>query len=291
MMGKIVSGTELAEGVKRGVFDRVQAFYEKYGRRPGLGVILVGDDPASARYVRAKNGDCAACDISCVTETMPGDIPESRLHAAIVGMNENPEIDGVLVQMPLPAGFDSNAVKSMIDPMKDVDCFTPVNAGRLWTNNESVLVPCTPAGVMEMIKASVGLDWCAGKSAVVIGRSNIVGRPMAEMLLAADMTVTICHSKTPVFWKYTKSADLVVTAAGRPGLLRSEDIKFGAVVIDVSMNRDENGKLCGDCDKSVEFWTSYITPVPGGVGPMTRAMLMRNVITAAENIEAAKRRG
>lgn len=287
-MGVIIDGASLAKKIRESVLIASRQFEGTYDRRPGLGVILVGNNQASLRYVNAKSADCVECGIHSMTVMLPETASESLLLKTIKSMNYNDDIDGILVQMPLPFGFDENRVKAAIDPRKDVDCFTCENAGRLWTHNCEILKPCTPAGVMDMLDFTVGLEWCAGKSAVVIGRSNIVGRPMAEMLLACDMTVTVCHSKTADFRKYTRSADLIVSAAGVPGLLTADCIKSGAVVIDVSMNRDADGKLCGDCDDTVGAKAGYITPVPGGVGPMTRAELMHNVLIAATAREKYK---
>ena len=285
-MARTISGTELAKRVKAEIFARSQDFQAKYGRHPGLGVVLVGDDPASKKYVAGKESDCQVCDIRSLTVRLPADVRESVLLDTVRDLNLNNEIDGVLVQMPLPPHIDARKVTAAIDVGKDVDCFHPENAGKLWTGGGR-FAPCTPLGVLAMLDDTLGSSWCRGKHAVVIGRSNNVGRPMAELLLRRDMTVTVCHSATQQLWLHTKTADLVVSAAGFPGLLTEGHIKPGAVVVDVSMNRGADGKLCGDCDPTVAEVAGYVTPVPGGVGPMTRAMLMKNVMTAAETAMAS----
>ena len=249
--------------------------------RPGLAVIIVGDDPASRTYVNSKRKDCAECGIYSEEYALPAETGQEGLLSVIQTLNGREDIDGILCQLPLPAGmgYDEEEVLLAIDPEKDVDGFHPVNVGRLSTGQKCFL-PCTPAGVMEMLRA-YGVD-PEGKECVVIGRSNIVGKPMAMLLLAANGTVTVCHSRTPDLPAVCRRADILVSAVGRRGLVTADMVKEGAVVIDVAMNRDERGKLCGDVDyAAVAEKAAYITPVPGGVGPMTRAMLMVNTLEAA----------
>lgn len=288
-MATLINGADVARMVKNNLYRRSKKFQHEHERKPCLAVILVGSNPASQKYVKAKNQDCEDCDILCSTITFPENTPEKVVRSYIKNLNYDDNVDGILVQMPLPKHIDENAIKAAISPAKDVDCFTPQNAGRMWTKNDSKLKPCTPSGIVTLLKETVGAEWCAGKHAVVIGRSNIVGRPIADMLLDLDMTVTVCHSKTKGLSNYTKSANLIVSAAGKTGLLSKDMVKPDAIVIDVSMNVNANGKLCGDCDPTVHEVAGFITPVPGGVGPMTRAELMRNVLIAAEAIEENKR--
>ena len=271
-MAKIIDGKALAAQVKA----RCAAGAQGLARRPGLAVILVGDDPASRVYVSGKERDCAECGFLSFEHKLPADTTEQELLTLIDRLNGDGAVDGILVQLPLPAHLDEEKVLNAIAPDKDVDCFHPVNVGRMVTG-QPVFLPCTPAGVMEMLRAyEIPV---AGRHCVVLGRSNIVGKPMATLLLAQSGTVTICHSKTPDLAAFTRQADILVSAVGRTGLVRAE----GAVVIDVAMNRNAEGKLCGDVDfAAVEKKASYITPVPGGVGPMTRAMLMENLLTAAK---------
>ena len=234
-------------------------------RQPGLAVILVGDDPASAVYVRNKEKDCAQCGVRCLNHHLPAEATQQELLALVEEMNRREDVDGILVQLPLPEGLDSRAVLEAIRPEKDVDAFHPENVGRLMLGLPRFL-PCTPAG----------------KHCVVVGRSNIVGKPMALLLLAEDATVTVCHSRTPDLAEQCRRADILISAVGRRGLITSDMVKPGAVVVDVAMNRNEEGKLCGDVDfAAVAEKAAYITPVPGGVGPMTRAMLMENTVSAS----------
>ena len=249
-------------------------------RRPGLAVIIVGDDPASRVYVNSKRKDCEECGFYSEEYALLASTTQQELLELIDVLNGRVDIDGILVQLPLPAGFDEEEVLLSIDPSKDVDCFHPYNVGKL-TIGQPVFQPCTPGGVMEMLR-EYGID-PAGKRCVVLGRSNIVGKPMAMLLLHADGTVAVCHSKTPDMKELAASADILVSAVGRTGLVTGDMVKPGAVVIDVAMNRNEAGKLCGDvCYDEAAEEASYITPVPGGVGPMTRAMLMKNTLTAAK---------
>ena len=242
-------------------------------------MVLVGDDPASAVYVRNKEQDCAQCGISCADHRLPSGTSQDELLALIDTLNRDEAVDGILVQMPLPAHLDAGQVLRAIDPAKDVDAFHPENVGLLHLGQPRYL-PCTPAGILALLK-KYSID-PAGKHCVVVGRSNIVGRPMAALLLQADATVTVCHSKTPDLCSQCLQADILVSAAGRRGLITADMVKPGAVVIDVAMNRGPDGKLCGDADyAAVAERASFITPVPGGVGPMTRAMLLENTYRAA----------
>ena len=276
-MAKIIDGKALAAQVKA----RCAAGAQGLARRPGLAVILVGDDPASRVYVSGKERDCAECGFLSFEHKLPADTTEQELLTLIDRLNGDGAVDGILVQLPLPAHLNEEKVLNAISPDKDVDCFHPVNVGKMVTG-QPVFLPCTPAGVMEMLRAyEIPV---AGRHCVVLGRSNIVGKPMATLLLAQSGTVTICHSKTPDLAAFTRQADILVSAVGRTGLVTADMIKEGAVVIDVAMNRNTEGKLCGDVDfAAVEKKASYITPVPGGVGPMTRAMLMENLLTAARH--------
>ena len=271
-----IDGTALAAKVKAEV--REQA--EKLTRRPGLAVILVGDNPASRVYVNSKRKDCEECGFYSEEYALLASTPQEDLLDLIEVLNHRTDIDGILVQLPLPEGFDEERVLLAIDPAKDVDCFHPYNVGKL-TIGEPVFQPCTPGGIMEMLM-EYGID-PAGKRCVVLGRSNIVGKPMALLLLHANGTVVMCHSKTPDMKELAASADILVSAVGKVGLVTADMVKEGAVVIDVAMNRNTEGKLCGDvCYDEVAVKASHITPVPGGVGPMTRAMLMKNTLTAAK---------
>lgn len=249
-------------------------------RQPGLAVILVGDDPASAVYVRNKEKDCTQCGVRCLNHHLPAEATQQELLALVEEMNRREDVDGILVQLPLPEGLDSRAVLEAIRPEKDVDAFHPENVGRLMLGLPRFL-PCTPAGIMALLRA-YGIS-PAGKHCVVVGRSNIVGKPMAMLLLHQNGTVTICHSRTKDLPEVTRQADILVSAVGKSHFVTADMVKPGAVVIDVGMNRDENGKLCGDVDfAAVEPLASFITPVPGGVGPMTIAMLLKNTVTAAK---------
>lgn len=280
-MAKIIDGKALAAQVKA----RCAAGAQGLARRPGLAVILVGDDPASRVYVSGKERDCAECGFLSFEHKLPADTTEQELLTLIDRLNGDGTVDGILVQLPLPAHLNEEKVLNAIAPDKDVDCFHPVNVGKMVTG-QPVFLPCTPAGVMEMLRAyEIPV---AGRHCVVLGRSNIVGKPMATLLLAQSGTVTICHSKTPDLAAFTRQADILVSAVGRTGLVRADMVKEGTVVIDVAMNRNAEGKLCGDVDfAAVEKKASYITPVPGGVGPMTRAMLMENLLTAARHHQEA----
>ena len=275
MAATVIDGKALAAKCKA----RIKLQAEELARRPGLAVIIVGNNQASRTYVNHKEKDCAECGIYSEEYALLEDADPRDLFALIEVLNGRADIDGILVQLPLPPQFDEKQVIEAIAPGKDVDCFHPYNVGRLMTG-EPGFRPCTPAGVMEMLD-EYGID-PAGKHCVVVGRSNIVGKPQAVLLLQRDATVTICHSKTPDLGAVTRQADILVSAVGRRGLITADMVKEGAVVIDVAMNRNDEGKLCGDvCYAEVAEKASYITPVPGGVGPMTRVMLLENTLTAA----------
>ena len=275
-----IDGKALAAQVK----ERVREEAAKLPRKPGLAVILVGENPASQVYVNGKEKDCTECGIQSFSHRLPAETSQEELLALVRELNEDRLVDGILCQLPLPKGLDEDAVINAIAPDKDVDCFHPFNVGRM-SIGEPVFLPCPPAGVMEMLRAyAVPVK---GKNCVVLGRSNIVGKPMAMLLTQADGTVTVCHSKTEHLEEFTRQADILVSAIGKTGFVTADMVKDGAVVIDVAMNRDENRKLCGDVDfAAVEPKASYITPVPGGVGPMTRAMLMENILTASKQHQA-----
>ena len=276
MSAVIMDGKALAEKVKAQICEKVS----KLRRQPGLAVILVGDNPASQVYVRNKERDCAQCGIMCYDYHLPQDASQEDVLDLVEKMNNYGAVDGILVQLPLPEQIDERVVLEAIAPDKDVDAFHPENVGRIM-QGQAYYKPCTPAGVMEILH-EYGID-PAGKHCVVVGRSNIVGKPMAMLLLHENATVTICHSKTPDLKAQCRQADILVSAVGKTGLITADMVKPGAVVIDVAMNRNEAGKLCGDVDfAAVSQVASYITPVPGGVGPMTRAMLMENTYKAAK---------
>ena len=279
-MAVYIDGKALAAKVKA----RVREEAAKLPRKPGLAVILVGENPASKVYVAGKEKDCTECDIVSFPYKLSAETSREELLSLIAELNAKEEVDGILVQLPLPKHLDEREVINAIAPDKDVDCFHPVNVGKM-SIGEPAFLPCTPAGCMEMLK-EYGID-PRGKHCVVLGRSNIVGKPMAMLLTAADGTVTVCHSKTRDLADITRQADILVSAIGKTRFVTADMVKEGAVVIDVAMNRDENGKLCGDVDfAAVEPKCAYITPVPGGVGPMTRAMLMKNILTAAKAHQA-----
>lgn len=273
----IISGKELSAKLKADMAVQVAGFPEKYGRVPHLVVVLVGDDPASVSYVKGKAKASEVVGIKNTTIRKPADITEAELLALIATLNADPEVDGILVQLPLPAHISEAKVIEAIDKSKDVDGFHPLNVAALW-QKQPCTVPCTPKGVIRMLK-SAGVE-ISGKRAVVIGRSNIVGLPVAKLLLDENATVTIAHSRTKDLPAVTREADILVVAIGRPRFVTADMISDGAVVIDVGVNRDpETGKLCGDVDfAAAQQKASVITPVPGGVGPMTICCLMENTI-------------
>lgn len=278
-MSKIIDGKAVSAAVRERVKEEAAALTAQ-GIRPGLAVIIVGDDPASRVYVNNKKKACAETGIYSEEHALPAKTTQDELLALIQSLNGRSDINGILCQLPLPGHLDEKAVIEAIDPRKDVDAFHPSNVGRIMIGDYHFL-PCTPAGVMELL-ASEGIDVC-GKNCVVIGRSNIVGKPMSMLLLHKNGTVTICHSRTQNLAETTRRADILIAAVGIAKFVKADMVKPGAVVIDVGMDRDENGKLCGDVDfAAVEPIASYITPVPGGVGPMTIAMLMQNTIMAAK---------
>ncbi|WP_118179245.1 bifunctional methylenetetrahydrofolate dehydrogenase/methenyltetrahydrofolate cyclohydrolase FolD [Paraburkholderia phosphatilytica] len=279
MTAQLIDGTALSKTLRADVAKRTAALTAR-GHQPGLAVVLVGDNPASEVYVRNKVKACEDNGLHSSYDRYPASLPEADLLARIDALNRDPKIHGILVQLPLPPHIDSHKVIEAIAPEKDVDGFHVANAGALMTG-KPLFRPCTPYGVMKMFDA-YGID-LVGRNAVVIGRSNIVGKPMAMLLLEAGATVTICNSKTRDLAAHTRQADVVVAATGKRNILTAEMTKPGAVVIDVGMNRDEAGKLCGDVDfAGVREVASYITPVPGGVGPMTITMLLVNTLEAAE---------
>lgn len=274
-----IDGKAVAAQIKESLAREVAGLRAR-GIRPGLAVILVGEDPASKIYLKNKKKACEDAGIYSEEYLLPGSVTQRELLELVGRLNRAPEISGVLVQSPLPSGLDEAAVVEAINPQKDVDCFHACNVGHLF-QGRSLFQPCTPAGVIELIR-STGTE-IAGKHCVVIGRSTIVGKPMAMLFLQQDGTVTVCHSKTQGLAELTRQGDILVSAVGKPGFITADMVKPGALVIDVGMNRDPSGKLCGDVDfADVEPVASYITPVPGGVGPMTVAMLMRNTVAAAK---------
>ena len=275
MSAQLMDGKALAAQKKAAI----RAEVERLARTPGLAVVLVGENPASQIYVRGKARDCEECGIRCMDFRLPAQTTESELLTLIAELNGRADVDGILVQLPLPEGIRERRVLEAIAPEKDVDAFHPENVGRL-VQGQARYLPCTPAGVMELLRAA-GVD-PAGRRAVIVGRSNIVGKPMELLLLQADATVTVCHSRTPDLADECRRADILISAVGRRGLITADMIKPGAAVVDVAMNRDEDGKLCGDVDFAAACAVAaHITPVPGGVGPMTRAMLMENTLRAA----------
>lgn len=280
-MATIIDGKAVAAKVKQEAAARVAQLKAK-GRACGLAVVLVGDDPASAVYVRNKRRDCVECGIEALDYDLPATCTQEELEELLSELNADPAVSGILVQMPLPGHLDPERAIAHISPEKDVDGFHPVNLGRLMRGLDGPR-PCTPTGVMRLLREyNVPV---AGRQAVVLGRSTIVGKPMALMLMEEHATVTICHSKTPNAAETSQRADIVISAIGRPNLVKADWMAPGATVIDVGMNRDEDGRLCGDVDYAeVEPVAGAITPVPGGVGPMTRAMLMLNTVTAAERL-------
>lgn len=282
-MAKILSGKIVSARVKDELKKEVEELSQR-GKQTGLAVVLVGDDSASKVYVRNKEKACEEVGIYSEVHRLSENTSEEELLKLINELNENDKIDGILVQLPLPKHLDDKVIIDNIKPEKDVDAFHPSNVGKIMIGDYDFL-PCTPAGIMELIHESgVEVD---GKTCVVIGRSNIVGKPMSMLLLHENGTVTTCHSHTKNLAEVTKSADILVAAVGIPKFVKADMVKPGAVVIDVGMDRDENGKLCGDVDfNEVEPVAGAITPVPGGVGPMTIAMLMRNTVTASKkNLE------
>ncbi|MBQ2069127.1 MAG: bifunctional methylenetetrahydrofolate dehydrogenase/methenyltetrahydrofolate cyclohydrolase FolD [Bacteroidales bacterium] len=285
-MGTIIDGKALSSVVKDEVRDAVPVLEKKYGRKPCLCVIIVGEDPASQVYVRNKVKAAAYTGMDSKLIELPASTGEDALLRKIAELNADAAVDGILVQLPLPKQIDEEKIIDAIAPEKDVDGFHPSNVAGLWLGKKCT-VPCTPAGIMRLID-STGIE-LKGKSAVVVGRSNIVGKPVAKLLLDRHATVTIAHSRTADIGAVTRGADVLVSAVGKAGLIKRDMIKPGAVVIDVGMNRDAEGKLCGDVDfEGCKDKASWITPVPGGVGPMTIAMLMKNTLLCFEQRENNK---
>ena len=276
----LLDGKALSEKIKEEVKIEVAQLVEEKQITPGLAVILVGNDAASATYVASKAKSCKNAGIYSVVHEMPESITQEELLETIARMNENPKLDGILVQLPLPKHIDTTVVLEAIDPLKDVDGFHPYNVGRMVSNLDAFL-PATPFGVMRMFQ-EYGIE-LSGKNVVVIGSSDIVGKPMASLLINAKATVTVCNSRTKDLASHTKAADIVVIAVGVPYLLKADMVKDGAIVIDVGINRLDTGKLVGDADfESLKEKCSHLTPVPGGVGPMTIGMLLKNTIKAAK---------
>lgn len=278
-MAVLIDGKSIAQEVKDEVAQEVKKLVDK-GVQPGLAVVIVGDDPASRIYVNNKKKACQAVGIYSEEYALPCQTTQEELLKLVKELNGNPAIHGILVQSPLPDGLDESAVVEAIDPHKDVDAFHAYNVGKIMQGKYTFL-PCTPAGIIRMLhRVNVEIQ---GKRCVVIGRSDIVGKPMAMLLLHENGTVTICHSKTKNIKEICREADILVSAVGKAHFVTADMVRPGAVVVDVGMNRDKNGKLCGDVDfEEVEPVASYITPVPGGVGPMTIAMLMKNTVAAAK---------
>ncbi|MFX3616348.1 MAG: bifunctional methylenetetrahydrofolate dehydrogenase/methenyltetrahydrofolate cyclohydrolase FolD [Sporolactobacillus sp.] len=278
MVAKLIDGKKIAASMRQKMKERVAELVNK-GTTPGLAVILVGENPASMSYVKGKIRDCKEVGIHSELIRLPETVSEEELLQEIDKLNHNSSIHGLLVQLPLPGQISEDKVIQKISPEKDVDGFHPINLGKMMTNQQC-FVPCTPAGIIEMLHAcNVRI---AGKHVTIVGRSHIVGKPASQLFLNHDATVTICHSRTTPLAEYTKQADILVVAVGHAGLIGAEDIKQGAIVIDVGMNRNAEGKLVGDVEfPEVREKASFITPVPGGVGPMTRVMLLENTLKAA----------
>ena len=273
-----MDGKALSNKVRGSILAETEALKQR-GITPGLAVIIVGNDPASEIYVRNKEKACAACGFYSEKYALPAETTQDELLGLIAQLNESPRISGILCQMPVPAHISAQAVIDAIDPRKDVDAFHPVNVGKIMVGDFD-FVPCTPAGVMELL-AAYQID-PAGKECVVIGRSNIVGKPMAMLLLHKHGTVTLCHSRTQGLDEVCRRADILIAAVGKAGFVTPDMVKDGAVVIDVGINRNAAGKVCGDVDPAVMEKASYMTPVPGGAGPMTITMLMKNTLKAAK---------
>lgn len=278
-MAQIIDGKAISAAMRNELKQQIFAMQEEQGITPGLAVIVVGENPASATYVRVKEKACAEVGITSEKYELPESATQQQLEDLVSSLNQKEDIDGILIQLPLPKGLDETRLLNLIRPDKDVDAFHPENVGHI-TLGDFHFLPCTPAGIMELLRVS-GIH-PAGKHCVVVGRSNVVGKPMGLLLLHQDATVTICHSKTENLAEICQQADILISAVGKSGLITADMVKPGAVVIDVGMNHNAEGKLCGDVDYAgVEPKASYITPVPGGVGPMTIAMLLKNTLEAA----------
>ncbi len=279
MAARLIDGKAIAAEVRDEVAAEVVRFRDRYGRAPGLATVLVGDDPASRVYVGSKRKGCEEVGIRSLHHQLAVDVEPDHLLAVVAELNADPGCDGILVQLPLPVSLDSAAVIAAIDPAKDVDGLTALNAGRLAQGDRAALIPCTPRGAMRLL-AATGVE-TAGATAVVLGRSVLVGRPMAALLSAADATVTLCHSRTRDLAAVCATADILVAAVGRPEMVRGDWIKPGATVIDVGINRTESGLVGDVAFAEAAGHAAAITPVPGGVGPMTIAMLFANTLSAA----------
>lgn len=278
-MANIINGKDVSNNLLNNLKDQISSLKSTKNICPSLAVIMVGDDPASKIYVNNKKKACEEICIKSYEFVLPADISEYKLLQLIEELNHRDDINGILVQLPLPSHLNEKVIIEHINPIKDVDAFHEINVGKIMTGNFEFL-PCTPAGIMQLFDY-YGID-IAGKHCVIIGRSNIVGKPMAMLMLHRDATVTICHSKTQNLNEICKTADILIAAVGKANFVTADMVKNDAVVIDVGINRNENGKLCGDVDfDHVKDIASYITPVPGGVGPMTIAILMKNTVTAA----------
>ncbi len=276
---QILDGKKLSQKIKSQIKSQTKELKEKHNIVPGLAVVLVGDDPASLTYVKMKEKACKEVGFYSIVHHMPQSISQQEIEETIKMMNQNPNIDGILVQLPLPSHIDTTKILELIDPTKDVDGFHPYNFGRLMQGLDT-FAPCTPLGVMELLK-EYGID-PKGMDVCVVGASNIVGKPMAALLLNANATVDICHIYTKDLQSHTKKADMVVVGVGKPNLITADMVKDGVILIDIGINRLPDGKLVGDADfEAISQKASYITPVPGGVGPMTIAMLLANTIKAA----------
>lgn len=285
-MAHIIDGKKISAAARAEIAERARRLTEKTGVVPGLAVVIVGEDPASKVYVRNKKKACEEAGFYSVVIELPAETSQEELLARLEELKADPRIHGILVQLPLPEGIDPDAVIAAIPPEKDVDAFHPENVGHIMIGDYRFL-PCTPAGVMKMLEYE-GIE-VSGKECVVIGRSNIVGKPMAMLLLQANGTVTVCHSRTRNLAEVTRRADILVSAVGKAGFVTADMVKDGAVVIDVGMNRNAEGKLCGDVDfAAVSEKASAITPVPGGVGVMTITMLLENTVRAAETAAGAR---
>lgn len=276
---QLLDGKALSLKIETDITSRVKEFKKQTGSIPGLAVILVGQDPASAAYVNMKKKACDRVGFYSVTHEMPQDISQEAIENTIKMMNNNPNIDGILIQLPLPKQIDTTKILELVEPSKDVDGFHPYNVGRLTTGLDG-FVPCTPLGVMELLK-EYNID-VKGKNCVVVGASNIVGKPMAALLLNANATVEICHIFTDDLKKHTLNADMIFVGAGVINLIKEDMVKSGAIIVDIGINKNSDAKLVGDVDfENVSKKCSYITPVPGGVGPMTISMLLSNTLKAA----------
>ena len=282
----IIDGKAVSQQTREKIAVETNGLKEKTGITPGLAVVIVGDDPASRVYVNNKKKACAEVGFYSEEHALPAETTQEELVKLVKELNSREEIDGILVQLPLPKHIDEKAVIEAISPKKDVDAFHEQNVGKIMIGNYSFL-PCTPAGIVDLID-SIGVD-VTGKECVVIGRPNIVGKPMAMLMLHKNATVTICHSRTKNLPEVCRRADILIAAVGIAKFVKADMVKPGAIVIDVGMDRDENGKLCGDVDfENVKEVAGYLTPVPGGVGPMTISMLMKNTLTAAKERAARK---